>query len=254
MAANSSSAAAPLRGGFSPEIVAIIVAAGTGSRFGSALPKQFCELQGRPVVMHAIEAFRNHLPEARLILVVSEPMVELWEELCRRHGFESPQICLGGATRWESVRNALAMVWSGDAPGENELVAVHDGARPLVGAEVIAAAVDAVSDPASGAPGAIPAVDVTDSLRRLRAPGAMEGSEAADRALYRAVQTPQVFRARVLADAYSRPWQPSFTDDASVVEAAGYGSPLLTPGSVTNIKITNPRDLAIAELLIQSTD
>ena len=134
----------------------IIVAAGSGSRFGSEIPKQFLDLQGKPVVAHAVDAFRNALPDAEIRLVLSEEMIPLWNGLCAEHGFESPIIVPGGATRWESVKNALSSL--SEAPA-SATVMIHDGARPLVGSDVILRAAAA----ARNTDGAIPAIPVTDS-------------------------------------------------------------------------------------------
>ena len=142
----------------------IIVAAGSGSRFGSEIPKQFLDLQGKPVVAHAVDAFRNALPDAEIRLVLSEEMIPLWNGLCAEHGFESPIIVPGGATRWESVKNALSSL--SEAPA-SATVMIHDGARPLVGSDVILRAAAA----ARNTDGAIPAIPVTDSLRQMDADG-----------------------------------------------------------------------------------
>ncbi|MCM1111492.1 MAG: 2-C-methyl-D-erythritol 4-phosphate cytidylyltransferase [Clostridium sp.] len=222
-----------------PATVSVVVAAGTGSRFGSELPKQFCPMAGRPVLMHTIEALRRALPDGEMLLVVSREKELFWLDLCEMYGFDSPRIVYGGATRWESVRNAV-MALSAVPP--QTIVAVHDGARPLLPAEVVREAVEAVG---AGAAGAIPAVAVTDSLRVDTPSGA---TEAVDRSLYHSVQTPQVFRLETLRRAYSAPFSGSFTDDASVVEAAGE-KVVLTPGSWRNIKITNPADIAVAETI-----
>jgi len=224
----------------------IIVAAGSGSRFGGSLPKQFVELAGKPVLAHTIGAFRAALPQARQVLVLSENMMALWEDLCRAHGIVSPQVTAGGASRWESVKNALTVVSAvhhSEWPGEDAVVLVHDGARPLVGADVIKAAAEV----ALTSHGAIPAVAVTDSLRRVDGGGS---SSAIDRSELRAVQTPQAFRLSILEEAYRLPYTSRFTDDASVVEAAGFTDIVLTPGSPRNIKITNPDDIAVAEALL----
>lgn len=217
----------------------IVVAAGSGSRFGSALPKQFCLLAGKPVLMHAIERLRAALPEAGMTVVLSPAMRPLWSELCERYGFASPAVADGGATRSDSVRNAVLAL-----PAVPDVIMVHDGARPLVSRDCILAAADAV---VAGVDGAIPAVAVTDSLRRMLPDGG--GSEAVDRADYRAVQTPQAFCGPALADAY-RSCAGSFSDDASIMQHCGHTRIVLTEGNPDNIKITNPTDLAIAELIL----
>ena len=118
-----------------PEQIVIIVAAGTGSRFGTEMPKQFLPLCGTPVVAHAINAFREALgADSRILLVLSEPMIPLWRRLCADYAISSPEIVTGGATRWESVRNAIAAL--GEA-SPSATVLIHDGARPLVTPEVI---------------------------------------------------------------------------------------------------------------------
>lgn len=217
----------------------IVVAAGVGSRFGSAMPKQYCLLDGRPVLMHTIDRMREALPQASISLVISKQMSDYWADLCRIHSFDSPVIVFGGATRSESVRNAVLSVT--DTP---EIVLVHDGARPLVDKACVLRVVDAMS---SDVDGAIPAVAVSDSLRELHG----DVSVAVDRSCYRAVQTPQAFDFGKLYRAY-RDTDISFTDDASLMEHCGHKAMVLTEGSVTNIKITNPVDLSIAQLLLHS--
>lgn len=189
--------------------------------------------------MHAINALRHALPEASCAIVLAADRVDFWRELCHEHRFDSPAVIVGGDTRWQSVKNALDA-----APAEAEVVAIHDGARPLPSAAVIQAVTDALTEPTVH--GAVPAVAVTDSLRMVTS----EGSKPVDRSLLRAVQTPQVFRAELLRRAYQLPYQPTFTDDASVMEAAGFSTIALTPGSPDNLKITNPRDIAIAEAIM----
>lgn len=220
----------------------IVVAAGTGSRFGAEIPKQFCLLAGRPVVMHAIERLRRALPGARIALVISPQEEGRWRSLCDRYGFESPEVVHGGSSRWESVRNGLAAIPSEASP--NSVVLVHDGARPLVDA----ATVKRVRAAAVNTDGAVPAVAVSDSLRRLDDDGVR--SEAVDRSVYRAVQTPQGFALWRMRQAYARPFRSEFTDDASVMADAGFENIFLVEGNPDNIKITNPRDIAVAEAIL----
>ncbi len=219
----------------------IVVAAGSGSRFGSTLPKQFCELMGRPVLMHTVERLRSALPGAAMTLVLSRQMEDYWCELCRRHSFDSPRIVHGGATRSESVRNAVGAI--SDAP---EVVLVHDGARPLVDAACVHAVMEAMAD--CDIDGAIPVVAVSDSLRRIHTDGG--ASDAVDRTMFRAVQTPQAFRYDKLSMAYAADGALDFSDDASLMEYCGYGKIVLTDGSSSNIKITNPADLAVAGCIL----
>lgn len=216
----------------------IIVAAGHGSRFGSDLPKQYCLLAGSPVLMRTVEALRHALPEADIAVVISKEMGGLWADLCREHGFASPRIVYGGATRWESVKLAVEAI----DPADADIVMVHDAARPIVSADMVARLLQALQHSTA----AIPVVPVTDSLRIITP----AGSQAVDRSQLRAVQTPQAFAGSVIKAMYALPYSPAFTDDASVYEAAGYGSPALVAGSPSCIKITHPADLAIAAALL----
>ena len=219
-----------------PRINIIILAAGTGSRFGGKLPKQFCLMAGRPLLMHTIDGMRRALPGAKITVVLASSMMVYWKELCRQYGYQTP----GGATRWESVRNAVLL----DSPyGEKEIILVHDGARPLVDKRMVEMLVDSAR--LVGA--VIPVVAVTDSLRHLDGKGL---SHSVDRSKFVSVQTPQAFDAQLLCEAYGQPFSPAFTDDASVVEALGHNITLVE-GSSSNIKITNPGDIETAELLMR---
>lgn len=228
-----------------PSHIVIIVAAGTGSRFGSELPKQFLPLSGKPVLAHTIEAFRHALPSSRIIVVLSSAMIPLWHQLCSTHGIESPEIVTGGATRWESVKNAIEAV--ADA-SPSSLVLIHDGARPLVERDIIMRAAAA----ARNTDGAIPAIPVTDSLRRLD--NDEMHSEPVDRTPFRSVQTPQAFALWRLREAYRLPYSPQFTDDASVLAEAGFCNVVLVEGSPRNIKITTPVDMLLAEAIMNNSD
>lgn len=191
--------------------------------------------------MTTVERMRECDPGAEIILVLSAEMIPVWREMCESQGFESPRlIACGGATRAESVRNAMTLVNVPDA----RRVGVHDGARPVITRELVKRLDEAIDN---GADGAIPAVAVTDSLRRVNADGS---SVAVDRSQFRAVQTPQFFRADLLAEAYAKGFAPSATDDASLMEAAGFTDLRLVQGSPHNIKVTNPGDIAIAEIYL----
>lgn len=218
---------------------AIIVAAGSGSRFGGDTPKQFCMLGDMPVLMHTVKRIGRALPHARLAIVLNADYVGLWQKMCERYGFVSPKVVEGGSTRWESVKKALEAL----QPEDDAVVYVHDGVRPVLPSAMMKNIAKAMT----GADAVIPAIPVTDSLRRINDDGT---SEAEDRSSLVAVQTPQAFRAGKLLAAYRQPFSPSFTDDASVYEAAGYGSPVLVEGSPLNIKITHPRDIEVAALYI----
>ncbi|MDO4511525.1 MAG: 2-C-methyl-D-erythritol 4-phosphate cytidylyltransferase [Bacteroidales bacterium] len=219
---------------------AIIVAGGSGTRFGSQIPKQFLPLAGKPVLMHTIERFAR-CPGTQVVLVLPQAQQDYWQSLCAEHGFDVPHsVVNGGDSRFQSVKNGLLSL----SLAEDDIVAVHDGVRPLVSQALIAATFQA----AKQFGGAIPATPVTDSVRQLLPEG---GSVALDRASLRAVQTPQTFRALELLRAYDVPFEPFFTDDASVYEHAG-GHVALVTGETTNIKITHPIDITIAEHIIAS--
>lgn len=215
----------------------IIVAAGSGSRFGAALPKQYCLMNGRPVLMHTIENMRVALPDSHIVLVLNKDFVDYWAELCEQYSFVSPRVVVGGDSRWQSVKNAVDTI-----PREAEVITVHDGARPIVDRMMVERLIAALD----GAPGAIPVVSVTDSLRRVNE----QGSAPVDRSQYKAVQTPQAFHADKLVEAYSLPFNPTFTDDASVMAALG-NDVALVEGDTYNIKITNPLDIEIAQLYLR---
>ena len=222
--------------------IAIIVAGGSGTRFGAQMPKQFLELRGKPILMRTIEAFAGNGRDGSLDVIVTLPaeQFELWQQLCEKHSFGVPHhIVAGGETRWHSVKNALdSIVDAADV----DVIAVHDGVRPLVTAALINRALDTARLHGS----AIPVVTLNDSVRQLDG----ETSHALNRSSLRAVQTPQVFEAGLLMDAYRQPFDASFTDDASVVERMGHNV-VLVEGDPQNLKITRPMDLALAEYLLK---
>lgn len=224
----------------------LIIAGGKGLRMGGDLPKQFIPLEGKPVLMHTLEAFHRWDASAELVLVLPEDHQSYWNMLCREIGCKVPhRIASGGETRFHSVRNGLQFLSEeiGNTSGRNEkvLIAVHDGVRPFVSSEVIAACFDEAEK--SGA--AIPVIPMIDSLRETDE----KGSHPVDRSRYFAVQTPQVFCSELLLKAYGQEFSALFTDDASVVEAMGEVIHMVT-GNRENIKITTPFDLLVAESLI----
>jgi len=220
------------------KLYAIIVAGGKGTRMGGELPKQFLPLKGKPILMHTLEAFYNYNHEVELILVLPSDQQKLWSQLCRENHFYVPhQVVNGGETRFHSVKNGLDII---KEPG---LVAVHDGVRPFVAAQVI----DRCYRLADKKKAVIPVVEIVDSLREIDG----DSSKSVIRSQYKAVQTPQVFESNLLKKAYEQSYQPTFTDDASVVEKLGYQI-YLTEGNKENIKITTPFDLKIAQVLVDS--
>lgn len=230
-----------------PRTLHIIVAAGTGSRFGAAMPKQFCLLEGRPVVFRTCDTIiAASRPCDTVAVVISASMESLWHELAARHG--APDVMLlqvGGASRAETVANALRATGAADA----EVISIHDGARPLASAEMIRNVIAAAWRP--GSPGALPATPLTDSVRRVCSDG---DSVAVDRSCYRLVQTPQAFPATLVRDAYAAVdvADCSLTDDASVVERFTGRSPVLVDGDIDNIKITHASDMMRAGAILAS--
>jgi 2-C-methyl-D-erythritol 4-phosphate cytidylyltransferase len=222
---------------------ALIVAGGKGTRFNSSVPKQFLELNGKPLLLHTLEAFYQYSNALEIVLVLPEEDQVTWEEICKKYGFEKPlQLETGGATRFESVRNGLKKV------GDEGLVAIHDGVRPLVTRDIIAASFELAAIHGS----AVAAVQLKDSLRVIDPSGqgmpASKKSQSVERSLYRLIQTPQTFRSELIKQAYALTDDIHLTDDASVAERAGH-SVFLFEGSYENIKITTPEDLVIARAL-----
>jgi len=208
---------------------AVVVAAGTGTRFGS--PKQYESLGDRRVLDWAIAAART-VAEGVVLVVTPD-----------RAGEGEPgvdAVVAGAETRSGSVRAGLAAV-----PGEADIVIVHDAARPLASPALFAAVVQAVED---GVDGAVPGVPVTDTVKEV---GDGVVLTTLDRAKLVAIQTPQAFSARALRHAHEG--DPEASDDAGLVEAGG-GRVAVVPGEPTNAKITTPADLALARLLVAERD
>ncbi len=214
----------------------IIVAGGQGTRMQQEVPKQFLNLLGKPILMHTIEAFYNYGPDIPIILVLPETQFTYWADLCKQHDFTLPVIIRkGGKTRFQSVKNGL------DAISGEGLVAVHDGVRPLVPIELIAASFHLAAIHGS----AIASVRLKESIRILN----KDSSMAMDRSKFRLIQTPQTFNISVLKKAYEIDEEEMLTDDASVAEKAGYKISLFE-GSYANIKITTQEDLWMAEQIL----
>ncbi len=213
-------------------VIALLMAAGSGSRFGGPLPKQYLPLLGRPVIRHAAEALLAGGHVAAIQPVVAEG--EQARVAAMLEGLPALPPVAGGATRADSVRAGLAAL-AGDAP---DVVLVHDAARPVLPEETIPALLAALAH----APGAIPAQPVTDTLKRGALGTIVE--TVPREGLFRA-QTPQAFRYGVLVAAHAA-GDAAATDDAALLEAAGQRVALV-PGAETNIKITWPEDLARVE-------
>jgi 2-C-methyl-D-erythritol 4-phosphate cytidylyltransferase len=216
---------------------AVIVAGGSGVRMGGPVPKQFLLLRGKPVLWYTLNTFLAAYADLSIVLVAPADHAETCRELIDSTvAAQRIQMVAGGDTRFHSVRNGLAVIQ------EEAVIFVHDGVRCLVSTPLIHRCYEAALRSGS----AIPVVGSRDSVRLVTA----AGSEAIDRSRVKLVQTPQTFLSKILIPAYQAEYRPEFTDEATVVEAAGH-TVYLTEGEPDNIKITLPADLLIAERLLQ---
>ena len=219
---------------------AIIVAGGQGTRMQRSIPKQFIPIEGKPVLMHTIEAFTRCSFPINIIVVLPKAEIAVWDELCQSHSFDVPhQVAIGGASRSASVQSGLQQIDSKDG-----VVAIHDGVRPLVSKELIERSLLSAEQYGS----AVASVPLKDSIRRTSG----SKSEAVSREQYRLIQTPQTFRLALLRKAYQLLEGQSFSDDASLVERSGHRVHLIE-GDYQNLKITTPEDLTVATALLKQT-
>ena len=218
------------------EIGVIIVAGGAGRRMGGALPKQFMMLEQQPILARSINRIHEALPKAEIVVVLPAEHVELWRNMAARFDVARHKIAIGGKERFHSVKSGLAALSEGV-----RTIAVHDAVRPLASKKLIIRLVLATEKHDA----VIPVVAPADSYRSVEG----EDSRIIDRSTLRMVQTPQLFRAEALRKAYEQEFSESFTDDASVVEAAGY-KVALEEGERENFKITTPLDITLARAII----
>lgn len=215
---------------------ALIVAGGSGTRMNSDIPKQFIELNGRPVLMHTIEIFKKYDPSVEIVLVLPREHHFMWSELCKIHRFEIKyRLAFGGPTRFDSVFNGLKLL-----PDEG-VVFIHDGVRPLVSTGTIENCFKTTIEKGN----ALPVIPATESVRIVE----NDRNYPADRNSVMLVQTPQTFLTTAIKKAYEQAKKKDFTDDASVLESTGEFIHLV-PGNRENIKITYPADLAFAETIL----
>ncbi len=215
---------------------ALIVAGGSGSRMNNGIPKQFLEINGRPILMLTFDAFMRYDPQIEIIVVLPKNQAESWKSLCKKHEFEiKHKIAFGGETRFDSVKNGLDLI---SADG---IVFIHDGVRPLVSVKTL----DNCFKTALEKGNSLPVIPVSESIRMAEE---LENC-AVDRSKYFLVQTPQTFKTQLIKKAYHLAISNSFTDDASVLE--NIGEPIyLVDGNRENIKITFPEDLVYAEIFL----
>jgi len=212
----------------------VLVAGGSGSRMGSALPKQFMLIQGKPVFIHTIEAFFKAYLDINVILVLPESYIDHASQCLSDFDMNNRSIKLvpGGNTRFGSVKNGLMLV------PDKQIVFIHDAVRCLVSVELIKRCAEACLNEGS----AIPVLPLRDSIREISTDGS---SKPIDRSSIRIIQTPQTFLSEKIKDAFKLDYIDSFTDEATVSEAAGYKINLVE-GDETNVKITYPADIDFA--------
>lgn len=218
----------------------VIVAGGSGTRMGTEIPKQFLLLKDRPILMHTIEKFHNHFPNADLVVVLPFNQIEYWKELCERYSFNlCYKMATGGDSRYHSVKNGLNNI-----NPSSDIVMVHDAVRPFVSNDMLNRLYLLARE--KGA--AIPIVEMIDSIREKKDDNT---TIFVDRNRFVRVQTPQAFSKEILLRAYQQDFSPHFTDDASVVEAFGVVV-YTTSGTDENIKITSKQDLIIADAILNN--
>lgn len=214
------------------------MAGGKGTRIKSKLPKQFLELNGKPILLHTIEAFFRYSDDIQIILVLPENDFPIWESIRERFKFTKTVVLQkGGDTRFQSVKNGLEKI---EGTG---CVAIHDGVRPLVSEDIIGASFRLAAVHQS----AVAAVRLKESIRMTD----QDTTKSMDRSRFRLIQTPQTFDIQLIKQAYQVKEDASLTDDASVAERAGHLISLFE-GSYENIKITTPEDLIVAEALLNA--
>ena len=218
---------------------ALIVAGGTGSRMNSTLPKQFMHINNKPVLYYSINSFYRAFDDMQIVLVLPEAYIASGQEVIDAwFDYNRIKICVGGETRFHSVKNGLQLV------EEESIVFVHDAVRCLVSENLIQKCFVTAMEQGS----AIPVIQCKDSLRMLKEDNS---NEAVDRSSIRIVQTPQVFHSKLLLPAFAIDFKEKFTDEATVVEAFGM-KVTLVEGEENNIKITHPLDLALARQILES--
>ena len=217
---------------------AILVAGGSGNRMGNELPKQFMLLKEKPVLYYSLKTFLETYDDLELILVLPVDYTDMGQEIIDAW-FDKDRIRItaGGTTRFQSVKNGLALV------EEESIIFVHDAVRCLVNSDLIERCYQAALETGS----AVPAIASKDSVRIIRD----EGTDAFDRTKILLVQTPQAFHSKILLPAFQIDYKDKFTDEATVVEAFGL-KVTIVDGDENNIKITKPIDLLIAEKLIDA--
>ena len=217
--------------------IAIITAGGSGTRMGSSIPKQFLLLNQKPLLWYTIGAFIEAYQDIAIILVLPKDYITAGEQLVNELNItKQTTLVVGGSSRFHSVQNGIKQVKS------PSVIFVHDGVRCLVTPDLIKRCFEQTIEKGS----AIPAVTCTDSVRIIN-----NNSHASiNREQVKIVQTPQTFLSSILIPAFNQPYQEIFTDEATVVEALGE-SVYLIEGEYSNLKITRPADLLVANAILE---
>lgn len=217
----------------------VIVAGGNGSRMGGAIPKQFALIDGLPILARTINNFAKAFAGATIVVVLPSAQIDFWKNYSARFRVARHKIVEGGEQRFHSVKNGIEAITN-----FVDLIAIQDGVRPFTSQQMILRVAKCAKEHGS----AIPVVEAVDSFREI----CDNGSKIADRSKLRVVQTPQIFEASLIRAAYDTEYQDFFTDDASVVEFSTPHRVTLCQGERTNIKITTPDDMIIAQAVAQA--
>lgn len=219
---------------------AVIVAGGSGLRMGTSVPKQFLPLRGKPVLWYSLTAFLDAFKDLEIILVLPQDYLQTGHEILRTtHDPGRIRITAGGETRFHSVKNGLEHIH------HHSIVFVHDGVRCLLTPDLVRRCYSKALDKGN----AIPSIRAVDTIR-IETVG---GHELIDRQKVHIIQTPQTFYSDLIKAAFEQDYEASFTDEASVVERLGVHIHLID-GEPTNIKITRPVDILMAEKILEERE
>ena len=219
----------------------VIVAGGQGHRMGGEIPKQYQELEGKPIIIHTLQQFYRFDPLMDVVVVMAQKHRNLWNAMATHHAeISRVKLAIGGVTRFHSVQNGIQLIKDG------VIVGIHDAVRPFVSLETLERCYNTANKSGS----AIPVIDMDESVRMLKE---NNSSVHMDRSSLKRVQTPQVFRSEMIREAYKLTDDHSFTDDASVFESH-FEKVTLVEGNRQNIKITTPTDLQLASLFNRSAE
>lgn len=219
----------------------VIVAGGQGHRMGGEIPKQYQELEGKPIIIQTLQQFYRFDPLMDVVVVLAQKHRNLWNAMATHHAeISRVKLAIGGVTRFHSVQNGIQLIKDG------VIVGIHDAVRPFVSLETLERCYNTANKSGS----AIPVIDMDESVRMLKE---NNSSVHMDRSTLKRVQTPQVFRSEMIREAYKLTDDHSFTDDASVFESH-FGKVTLVDGNRQNIKITTPTDMQLASLFSRSAE